>query len=117
MRVETFAVPSLAEQAIPSRAGTWNLLIREIDIDWPPTGLRPVSATTSALDLFSLTSFPLLGASDRFVLYGTGSQAAAALSRSAARGLLPADIGLLLHGGGWSWIFPRDPLTPSNLSE
>jgi hypothetical protein len=76
----------------------WNILIREIETPWPPTGLRPTSADSSALDLFSLTSFPLLGASERFVIYGTASKAAASLTRSSARGLLPPDVGMLLHG-------------------
>jgi len=85
-----------ADSPLP-RGGLWNLFIREIESDWPPTGLRPAAAAASALDLFSLSSFPLLGSSDRFVMFGTESKAAAALSRSSARGLLPPDVGLLLH--------------------
>jgi len=89
------AVNPLQDASQPAR---WHFLILEIKTIWPPTGLRPVSAVTSALDLYSLSSFPLLGGSERFVLYGADSRAAAALSRSSARGLLPADVGLLLYG-------------------
>ena len=76
----------------------WNLLIRELPAEWPPTALRPANATASVIDLFSLSSFPTLGSTDRFVAYGTDSSAARALSRSMLRSLLPADVGLLLHG-------------------
>ena len=85
---------TLAHEKLPA---TWNLLVRDIQVAWPPTGLRPVATATSVIDLFSLTSFPLLGSSERFVIYGTGSRAAKALSMSAARGLLPPDIGLLVR--------------------
>lgn len=76
----------------------WNVLIREVGSEWPPTGLRPVNATASALDLFSLSSFPNLGATDRFIAYGTDTAAARVVSKSMLRSLLPPDVGLLLHG-------------------
>ncbi len=88
---------SPADAPMP-RGGLWNLFICEIGLEWPATGLRPVAAVASALDLFSMASFPLLGSSDRFVIFGTEPKAAAALSRSSSRGLLPPDVGLLLHG-------------------
>jgi hypothetical protein len=78
---------------------TWNLLVRTIGGEWPPTGLRPANAASSALDLFSLTSFPTLAGTERFIAYGTDSSAARVLSRSMLRSLLPPDVGLLLHGG------------------
>ena len=83
------------ESAAPIR---WHLLLRTLPVAWPPTGLRPTHPPRSALDLFSLTGFPLLGPTDRFVVFGTESISARALSRSPARGLLPPDIGLLLAG-------------------
>jgi hypothetical protein len=98
MMVETTpatAAPGALSSADPA---VWNFLIVETPTPWPTTALRPVSASTSAVDLFSLSSFPLLGGSERFVLFGVDSIAAAALTRSSARGLLPADIGLVLHG-------------------
>jgi hypothetical protein len=76
----------------------WNLLIREIPAEWRPTGLRPAGAAASALDLFSLASFPTLGGTERFVAFGTDSADARVVSKSMLRSLLPADIGLLLHG-------------------
>jgi hypothetical protein len=77
-----------------------NLLVRRLPTTWPPTGLRPVSAASqqSILDAFSLSSFPLMGATERFVVFGTDSAAARLLSQSMMRSLLPPDIGLLLHG-------------------
>ena len=61
--------------------------------------LRPVSAASqqSVLDSFSLSSFPLMGATERFVVFGTDSAAARLISQSMMRSLLPPDIGLLLH--------------------
>jgi hypothetical protein len=76
----------------------WNVLTRELPSDWPATGLRPANATASLLDLFSLSSFPTLGATERFVAYGTDSAAARVVSKSMLRSLLPPDVGLLLHG-------------------
>lgn len=76
----------------------WRLLIRRLGSSWHPTGLRPAHAHSSALDLFSLSSFPGLGSSERFVIFGTDSTAAKAISESMIRSLLPPDIGLLLHG-------------------
>lgn len=78
--------------------GGWNLLVCPLEHPWPPTGLRPVGAASSVVDLYALGSFPLIGNSERFVLFGTDTVAAAALSRSTARGLLPPDVGLLVYG-------------------
>jgi hypothetical protein len=82
----------------PPTTHNWHVLIRPIEADWLPTGARPAQARASLLDLFSLASFPLLGNSERFVIYGADSAAARALAGSSARALLPPDIGLLLHG-------------------
>jgi len=77
----------------------WNVLIRDLSgPDWPPTGLRPANASASLVDLFPLSSFPTLGATERFVAYGTDSAAARTVSKSMLRSLLPPDVGLLLHG-------------------
>jgi hypothetical protein len=85
---------SINSTAVPS----WNLLILAIPAAWPTTALRPASDPTSAVELFSLASFPALASNQRFVVFGSDSQAAARLARSAARTLLPADIGLILTG-------------------
>jgi hypothetical protein len=89
--------PAPAPVNVPRRV-VWNVLTRELPADWPPTGLRPAGATASVLDLFSLSSFPTLGATERFVAYGTDTSAARVVSKSMLRSLLPPDVGLLLHG-------------------
>ena len=91
----------LSSRQLPLSGSTtvaWNLLVRHIESTWPPTGLRPSHDRRSALDLFSLSSFPQLGTTERFVVFGSDSTAARVLSQSMARSLLPPDIGLLLHG-------------------
>lgn len=90
------AVPVSPPANYPSRA-VWKLLIRQIESTWAPTGLRPATAQSSLLDLFSLSSFPLMGPQERFVLFGADSEAARALSASPTRALMPPDVGLLLH--------------------
>ena len=79
----------------PSR---WHLLVRQLGSAWPATGLRPAHLPASLLDQFSLSSYPRMGETDRFIVFGTDSAAARVLSKSHARALLPPDIGLLLHG-------------------
>jgi hypothetical protein len=76
----------------------WQLIVRRIDSDWKPTGLRPAAASVSMIDLFSLTPFPGLGDPDRLLVCGTDSSAARAVAESFVVALLPPDIGLLLHG-------------------
>ena len=78
--------------------GTWHVLVHRMNAQWKPTGLRPATAVASILDLFSLASFPLMGSSERFILFGVDPEAAGSLSKSSARALLPPDVGLLLHG-------------------
>jgi hypothetical protein len=75
-----------------------NVLIRGVDSCWPVTALRPVAATDSVVDLFSLGSFPLLPVNDRYTLHGEDSARARLLGSSPAAGLLPSDVALLLHG-------------------
>jgi hypothetical protein len=88
------AGPAAATAAPP----LWNLLLRRLDQDWPMTALRPTSHTSSIIDLFSMSSFPSLGATQRFVIFGADAAAARSLSDSTAAALLPPDIGLVLHG-------------------
>jgi hypothetical protein len=107
------AVPTIAA---PRQVVVWNVLIRRIESDWRPTGLRPSHAASSVLDLLSLSSFPTLGATDRFVAFGTDSAAARAVSKSMLRSLLPADVGLLLHGRHLVLDFSTRPFDPIELS-
>ena len=103
-QVEAAPPPGAAAPATPAVGSMrppralWNVLIRELAAEWPPTALRPANATASVLDLFSLSSFPTLGSTERFIAYGTDSAAARVVSGSMLRSLLPADVGLLLHG-------------------
>jgi len=76
----------------------WNVLSRSIEATWPPTALRPVNAERTFVDLFQLESFPVLGAGERFLVCGADKPAARILAKSSVRGLLPADVGLILHG-------------------
>ena len=94
-------VPAAAAAAAADGAGEpsrWHVLVRQIASAWPATGLRPANLPASLLDQFSLSSYPRMGETDRFIVFGTDSAAARALSKSHARALLPPDIGLLLHG-------------------
>lgn len=76
----------------------WNVLSRSIETTWPPTALRPVNADRSFTDLYPLERFPVLGAGERFLVCGADKTAARILAKSSVRGLLPADVGLILHG-------------------
>jgi hypothetical protein len=76
----------------------WHILARRLEHRWPPTGLRPTEHTNSLLDLFTLSSFPSLLLSAKFVLFGSESDAARLLAQSGAGAILPADVGLLVHG-------------------
>ncbi len=76
----------------------WNILIRELDHAWKPAGLRPIDKPHSFLDLFSLTAFPALLPPERFVVCGSDAKAAREMAKSPARGLLPPDIGFMIHG-------------------
>ena len=90
----------------------WHVLVRKLDGQWAPTGLRPTRASASLLDLFSLSSYPSLGNVERFVVYGSDSRMAAVISKSQFRGLLPPDIGLLLHGPWLILDFSTRPFDP-----
>lgn len=90
----------------------WHALLRELPINWEPTGLRPTHARRSLVDLFSLSSYPTLGNIERFVVYSTHARTATRLSKSAARGLLPPDVGLLLHGPWLILDFSNRPFDP-----
>lgn len=93
----------------------WHVLVRELEAAWPPTGLRPATAKSSLLDQFSLSSYPRLGAVERFVVFGTDTTAARILSASPMRALLPPDIGLLLAGGKLVLDFSARPFDPIEL--
>ncbi len=91
------------------RAGTggrrpaWHLLVRTTAGPGQPTpaGLRPVVAAegASVVDLLPpLGGYPSLLPPERFVVFAADGPAARRLAASPARGLLPHDVGLLVHG-------------------
>jgi hypothetical protein len=106
-------VPTITPAAQPA---VWNVLVRQIQSAWRPTGLRPAHAAASVLDLFSLSSYPTIGGTDRFVAFGTDSAAARAVSKSMLRSLLPADVGLLLFGRQMVVDFSARPFDAIELS-
>ncbi|HEV2295646.1 MAG TPA: hypothetical protein VGR35_17495 [Tepidisphaeraceae bacterium] len=99
----------LGETSGSQQPNHWHVLVRQIESPWQPTALRPASAPSSLLDLFSLTSFPLMGETQRFVVFGTDSSPARKLSKSRVRALLPPDVGLLLHGSHLILDFSQRP--------
>jgi hypothetical protein len=94
MEVLTDAIPGLPRDQV----ARWRVLVREIEHAWPPTALRPVMHAASVVDLFSLSSYPSLAATDRFVVFGSDARAARVLSSSMARALLPPDVALVISG-------------------
>jgi len=102
VEVEKIASATQASQLQREPGKRFHVLVRvmEIEGEWKATGLRPahVRQGESLLDLYSLSSYPALGNVERFVVYGTDTLSARVLSQSHGRGLLPADVGLLLVG-------------------
>lgn len=86
-----------ANPAPPVPPRQWHVLIWPVSSQWPTTALRPASATRSLADLLNLPP-QLTEGTQRFTVCSADRGAARALGRSSARGLLPADIGLLLIG-------------------
>ena len=76
----------------------WHLVLLRTQSAWPPTALRPVGHSRSFLDLFTLPDLPKLLSPERFTVHGVDEAVARKLVQSSARGLLPPDVGLLLHG-------------------
>ena len=77
---------------------TWNIILRNLPSSWPTTALRPTSHEVSVVDLFSLSSYPSLMPSQRFMIFGQEAHAAKSLAESTIPALLPADIALVLDG-------------------
>jgi hypothetical protein len=102
----------LEDSTAAAPAKRFHILMRAIESDWKPTGLRPAHAAGSFLDLFALSSYPAMGEVGRFVIYATDTPAARALSKSHARGLLPPDIGMLLTGQRLILDFSTRPFDP-----
>lgn len=112
--IETFIdlpQPQVQGRGVPR----WNLLVREIESSWPTTALRPAEASESVVDLYRLEAFPTLGSAHRYLVFGADGAAARALSKSSSANLLPADIGLVLHGNHLMLDFTARPFDPIEL--
>jgi hypothetical protein len=94
----------------------WNVLVREIEADWPTTALRPSAHERSLVDLFGLASFPALLSSERFTVHGAESAAARVIVASMLMALLPQDLGLILHGRRLIIDFSTRPFDGIELS-
>jgi hypothetical protein len=101
VQIETPLTPAASPEGGGPAAATparWNLLVRKLESAWPMTGLRPQGHAHSVLDFFPLHDMQAMSPSERFVLYGAEARSARILARSAVRGLMPPDIGLILVG-------------------
>jgi hypothetical protein len=94
----------------------WNVLVRELEVEWPATALRPGTHERSLVDLFGLASFPALLSSDRQTIHGADSSAARAVVASMLMALLPQDLGLILHGRRLILDFSTRPFDGIELS-
>jgi hypothetical protein len=94
-RIET-AETLLTAGSVAARR--WNLAFRKLAAAWRTTALRPTEHSISLADLFSLSSYPSLMPSNRFMIFGAESRAAQTLAASSVAALLPADLGLVLYG-------------------
>jgi hypothetical protein len=93
-RIETADAGLTTAAAAPR---TWNVMLRKLGAAWPTTALRPTAHTVSLVDLFSLSSYPSLMPTQRFMIFGSEARAARALAESEAPALLPPDIALVLY--------------------
>jgi hypothetical protein len=92
-RIETADAGPTTAAASPRN---WNVLVHKLGAAWPTTALRPTAHTVSVVDLFSLSSYPSLMPTQRFMIFGSESRAAKALAESEVPALLPADVALVL---------------------
>ena len=91
----------------------WHLLVRTTTRPAAdPAALRPAVAPqgASVVDLLpGLGGYPSLLPPERFVAFATDARSAKRMANSAARGLLPHDVGLLAHGPALVLDFSRRP--------
>jgi len=98
--------------AVPGRPGIevfFNLVVRRLEANWKPAGLRPTDTRHSILDYFSLSSFSTIGGIERFVVFAGDSTAAGEFPQSTARALCPPDVGLLLYENSLVLDFSQRP--------
>ena len=96
--VVDFAVDRPPAAAVRPAARARHALVWPVSADWPAVGLRPTAAVDSLVDLLAVPPQPARFGTERFVVYAADRRAADAVAASHLRGLLPADIGLVLVG-------------------
>lgn len=94
----------------------WHVLLRTVEQYSTPIALRPVGAQHSLVDLMHLTLFPKLSSQNRFAVYGLRATDARDLANSAARALLPRDIGLIRNADAVILDFTARPFDPVEFS-
>lgn len=94
----------------------WHALVRTVEQYSTPIALRPVAAASSLVDLMHLTLFPKLSSQTRFAVYGLRATDARDLAGSAARALLPHDIGLIRNADAVILDFTARPFDPVEFS-
>ncbi|HEX8325351.1 MAG TPA: hypothetical protein VF595_15725 [Tepidisphaeraceae bacterium] len=94
----------------------WHALVRTVEHYSTPIALRPVAAASSLVDLMHLTLFPKLSSQTRFAVYGLRATDARDLAGSAARALLPHDIGLIRNADAVILDFTARPFDPVEFS-
>ncbi|HEY8750076.1 MAG TPA: hypothetical protein VIM11_18980 [Tepidisphaeraceae bacterium] len=96
--VEVAADPPARSDGRPGTGQiTWRLVIRRIEPSLRTAGLRPVHDRHSFLDLFSLSSFPTIGGTERFILFAGNSEAAREFPAHAFRSMTPQDVGVFIY--------------------
>ena len=98
MRHEPLADAAPANATPRAYHPRWHVLIWPIETDWPAAGLRPAHRPNALVDLLQLPPQPGAGGNERFMVHAADRALAAKLAKSSLRGLLPADIGLILVG-------------------
>jgi hypothetical protein len=84
--------------AVAAAKRRWHIMLHDLKNSWPASALRPTARAVSVVDLFSLSSYPSLMPTDRFMVFGTEARSARTLAESSAAALLPPDIALIVAG-------------------
>ena len=116
LQMDTPSTPTEAATGVVGKNCRWNVLIREIEAEWPPTALRPLEHNVSLVDLFKLPGLPALFPGDRFSVHGESVYAARILVKSMLRALIPHDLGLVLHGRRLILDFSHRPFDEIELT-
>jgi hypothetical protein len=116
LQMDTPATPVEVASGMVGKNCRWNVLVREIEAEWPATALRPIEQAVSLIDLFKLPGLPALFPGDRFSVHGESVFAARVLVKSMLRALMPHDVGLVLHGRRMVLDFSHRPFDEIELT-